>query len=257
MNSNADDDGDDVRRALDTLSREVRPLREMPHRDMVAEAGRRRRRRRLRTAGAAVAVTLCAAGTLAAVAYGSDSADPPAPVAAPPTSGGASWGAQEPGPFTCGQPIALPTAERFEGFGLSGLSTERPADSLDGPLRVTATLDSPAPVGLIATEIYPMVLVLRDGIVVGGPTQAGALGPGRPLVLPDWDASKRPPTIRQSAPDWLCGALDWRQVWADPTRFTVALVMTVPTADPTRPTFVPIDASHPLLISRAPLGARE
>ncbi|MGC0422055.1 hypothetical protein [Embleya sp. AB8] len=243
--------GDDIRRTLDTLSREASPLREMSREALMAEADRRRRRRRLRIAGAAtaMAVTVCGVGVFAAVVRKSPSPDRSA--GAPVLGSVPSWGAQEPGLFTCGQPIGLPTAERFDGFALSPLTVERPVETSDGPPRVTTTLGPPSATGLDATEVYPTVLVLRDGVVVGGPVQAGALPPGRPLRSPDWRPSDQ--TIRQAAPTWLCGGVTWQQVWADPGRYTVALVMTPPTADGNRPVGRAIDASYPLLISMAKL----
>ncbi|MGW1994877.1 hypothetical protein [Embleya sp. NPDC001921] len=244
--------GDDIRRALDTLSREASPLREMPREMLTAEADRRRGRRRVRIAAAAtaVAVSVGGLGVLAAVVRESGS---PGPSAAAPLPGGApSWGAQEPGLFTCGRPIGLPTTtERFEGFGLLPLTVERPTETPDGPPRVTSALGPRSSTGLNATEVYPTVLVLRDGVVVGGPVQAGALPPGRPLPNVDWFPSDQ--TIRALAPTWLCGAVSWQQVWADPGRYTVALVMTPPKTPGNQAADRPIDAFHPLLISTAPL----
>ncbi|GCD96837.1 hypothetical protein [Embleya hyalina] len=246
--------GDDIRQALETLSREASPLREMPGEALVKEAGRRRRRRRLRGAGmataAAMTLTVCGVGVFAVAARKSTS---PHPSAAVPVPGDTpSWGAQEPGLFTCGRPIGLPTTERFDGVGLSPLTVERPTEAPDGPPRVTAALSLPRPVGLDSTEVYPTVLVLWDEVVVGGPIQAGGTPAGRPLRSPDWPLGDR--TIRQLAPDWLCGAATWQQVWADPGRYTLALVMTPPKAQGTRIGDRPLDASNPLLIAKLPLA---
>ncbi|MFI1585578.1 hypothetical protein [Embleya sp. NPDC020630] len=242
---------DDIRHALDTLSHEARPLREMPRETLTREADRRRRRRRLRTAAAATAVAVCGVGVVAAIVRGADSADRSTSAAAPTPPDAPAWGTQEPGPFTCGRPLGYPTTEQFEGFGLSPLRIERTAP--DGPPKVEADLESPSPNGLNATEVYPVVVVLRDGIVVGGPVEAGALPPGRMLRSPDWPAWSR--TIRQPTPAWLCGAVTWQQVWAEPGKYTVALVMTPPTTDGNRPGGRAIDASNPLLISTARLDA--
>lgn len=201
-----------------------------------------------------MAVAVCGVGVIAAVVRGAGSADPSTSATAPTPRDAPAWGAQEPGPFTCGRPLGYPTTERYDGFGLSPLTIERPPGAPDGPPRIVAELTPSSPTGLNATEVYPVVLVLRDGIVVGGPVRAGALGPGRPLRSPTWVPSDQ--TIRDLAPAWLCGAVTWEQVWADPGRYMLALVMTPPTTDGNRPGSRAIDASYPLLISTARLDAR-
>ncbi|WP_126635437.1 hypothetical protein [Embleya hyalina] len=191
---------------------------------------------------------------IAAVARGAGSVDPSTTAAAPIPRDAPAWGPQEPGPFTCGRPIGYPTTERYDGFGLSPLTIEHPAGAPDGRPTAVATLTPSSPTGLNATEVYPVLLVLRDGIVVGGPVQAGARGPGRLLRSPTWGPGDQ--TVRDLAPAWLCGAVTWEQMWAHPGRYTPALVMTPPTTDGNRPGSRAIDASYPLLISTARLDAR-
>ncbi|WP_161358327.1 hypothetical protein [Streptomyces sp. SID3343] len=228
----------------------------MPAEELVAEAEQRRRgRRRLQMAGTAVAVTLCVMGAFATTMVGSDPSDRPAPVAAPSPAEQGSGIEQEPGPFTCGRPIESPVVERLDGFDLLGLTIERTAD-VDVPPLVSVTLEAPAPMRLNATKVYPTVLLLRDGVVVGGPVRAGALGPGRPLRFVDWDpAYEWPAKIRQPAPDWLCGQLSWQQVWANPSHYTLAVVMTPPKASAGGP-LPSNETSSTLLISKVALDDR-
>jgi len=237
---------EEIRHLLQTTAAQAGPLNLTA--DPQRAASRRRRLRRVRTSAAcaaAVCATLLTAGLWqAGGGKGDDDTAGPAQSTGPV--------AQETGHFTCGQPIPYPTVEKENGFSISLTTLHR--DSPTGPPQVTFTINAPEPTGLNPTEVYPTVLLLRDGIVIGGPVPDGGLGPGRMLRLPLWGPQYGwPITAQQSVQSWLCGVTTWDEVWAHPDRYDLAVVMTPPSENPEPGNSGFSVPAGPLLMALAPL----
>lgn len=195
------------------------------------------RRRRRRTVRAGLVAAVVAGAVVAAVSVARPDGDSSVRAAGP----------QEPGYFTCGQPIPWNVVgSRSDGLTLSIESVRRdhpdgqvnrpPWASPDGPPIVTYRVESERDVGLDPTQVHPSVLILRDGVVVGGPLAADeelqrrdsgnyvVPAIGAPLYGPPW----RPwPVVEQRQANWwLCDLADWDELWAAPERYSVAVVMT-------------------------------
>jgi hypothetical protein len=161
---------------------------------------------------------------------------------------------QRPGPLTCGRPIPYPTADQADGFSLTLKSLRR--DAPDGPPQVSFTINAPEPVGLNPTEVYPTVLLLRDGIVVGGPIPPGVPGRVQQLPLYLWEPGPGGSVlVEELAQPWLCGMTSWGEVWAQPNRYDLAIVMTPPTTDPGPANSESGAPSKPLLMASSSLDA--
>ncbi|WTW94260.1 hypothetical protein OG216_13060 [Streptomycetaceae bacterium NBC_01309] len=279
-------DGRRLAAALDEEAERAGELGAVDGRHVAVASDRRHRRRTAAFAGAAATVAAALVAGIAVLAPGTS--DPPAttvaestPTPTPrPTGGEAALAAdpQEPGYFTCGQPIRWNiVGPKSDGLTLTieSLSREPPGgrptapqwSPADWPLFVTYRLESERNVGMDPTDVYPMVLILRDGVVIGGPMAADEelrmrdMGKhvvpavGAFLYGPNW----RPwPVVEaKAANSWLCGLAKWDDLWANPERYSVAVVMTPlatvwrdykgPNADFTR-------LDRPLMMAEIPLS---
>ncbi|WP_406278764.1 hypothetical protein [Embleya sp. NBC_00896] len=150
----------------------------------------------------------------------------------------------------CGRPIAGHTVSEADGFSVTirSVHVERP----DLPAEVEAVINAPTPMGMNPSEIYPTVLVLRDGVVVG---------PGRMksrmLREPLWGPRYEWPAVeRQRATEGLCDDT-WANVWAHPSRYELAVVMTPPRTGPATGSPVTTEddlGDRPVLIAKARLS---
>ncbi|GLW54090.1 hypothetical protein [Kitasatospora phosalacinea] len=205
---------------------------------LVRRVRRGRLARRALTGGTALA--LAAAAVLGAVRWsGSGGAVGPA-------------GAADPlrGPYVCGQRLPVEGASATAGGITLSVSAARGAGDGSGP-EVTAGFGADRVLTVIgAPPQYLEALYLRDGVVVGGgpllnapgdrSVQSGnyaghryLLAPGPPLAVP------------LGARDRLCPSVAWPQVWAEPGRYEVALLVSLPLGEAGAPTQV--------LVARAPL----
>ncbi|WTW94262.1 hypothetical protein OG216_13070 [Streptomycetaceae bacterium NBC_01309] len=148
-----------------------------------------------------------------------------------------------------------------------GGQVDRPSwASPDGPPILTYRLESERNVGLDPTQIDPKVLILRDGVVIGGPMPSDEQLRQReiPVAYPAiggyvYGSPYLPWPVVESrqANWWLCDLADWDELWANPERYSVAVVMT-PLSTAMRWTepygdFTRLD--RPLMTAEIPLSA--
>lgn len=239
----------------------------------VLQAATRRRRRRKVRAGV-VSVAVVGAVVTAVALTGAEQGHE-----APPGGGEKARvaGPQEPGYFTCGQKIPWDVVgARSDGLTLTADSLRRDYPdgqvhrpswaSPDGPPILTYRLESERNVGLDPTQIDPTVLILRDGVVIGGPMPAeekfrqremNYANPAIGAYLYGPPYQPWPVMGSRQATWWLCDLADWDELWANPERYSVAVVMTPlsivmrwtePYGDFTR-------LDRPLMMAEIPLSA--
>lgn len=227
--------------------------------EITTRVTRARRARNVRTASAAVASVL-AAGLLTAslrdsAPTGGSDAVAGTPVTshsgAPASLPGPGEG-QEPGFFTCNRPVPFATVTEADGFSLTLTSHRKDTDAAPW---IGFDINQPHVQGLSPTEIPPTVVLLRNGVVVGGPVPVGGLirvkQPAGTVWLPESSGRIQ---VEVKAQSWLCGKTTWQQVWTHPDEYTLAVVMTTPTVGP-EPEFTGFGTiTRPVLVAEAPLA---
>ncbi|MYV98503.1 hypothetical protein, partial [Streptomyces sp. SID3343] len=132
--------------------------------------------------------------------------------------------------IACGQPLPVrPTSAAFDGTEVAITKVTYP--SAYGPPEVSYRLRFAVAATRRAGHVEPQVLVLRDGVVVGGPRPAAtAVEPPHGMKRvgeSEWPA-KTTITLDESAPTSLCGLTDWAAIRSDPTRYRIAVVLSPP-----------------------------
>ncbi|WTX00988.1 hypothetical protein OG216_47050 (plasmid) [Streptomycetaceae bacterium NBC_01309] len=219
-----DEIAEDTVRAMLNADRINAEPPQIPSGGILTEARRRRRARRIWLATAVTSAGVVVALGLAAVVNNSRE--------------GQSAEAQEPGYFTCGQPISWPVVgDTFDGQSLNITSAEKgapgtPEGRPEIPLIVHFILNSTGTDPLDPSEIPPMVLILRGQVVVGGPQptdpelQDHVLLPGYGSMMYGTPRNPWPVQSSAAAKRWLCGGITWQDVWRAPAEYEIAVVMT-------------------------------
>jgi hypothetical protein len=238
--------------ALRTIAAEAGPLRLRV--DDLGPARRRRARRRF-AVGVGVAAVIAGGAAVGFSVAGDAGGDrPTGPARAPAATSAGDAGDPVSGPLriACGQPLPVrPTSAPFGGTDVAITGVAYP--SIDGPPLVTYRLALPTAAARRAGHVEPEVLVLRDGIVVGGPPRSvPVLGPsGRVESRAEqvWPPD-RTFTLTRPAPTWLCGLTDWAAIRSDPTGYRLAVVLSLPRRGSQPP------PTGPLLIAQTDITAK-
>lgn len=214
--------------------------------DDLARAGRRRVRRRRAAITTAATLTVCAVvGTTVAVGGGTSGNERPAASAPPDIVRG-------PLNFECGKPLPVRPVSALPGTSLRIVSVEENPPWRTAP-RVAYEIRTASPPNLGPAHVDGRALILRDGIVVGGPfVPSPPESPERAFSTksfgPITNMSGQVLQITEGLPATLCGTTTWSAIRADPARYRIAVVSTA-YGEPGQPA-----PDSPLLIAETGLG---
>ncbi|MEU4335290.1 hypothetical protein AB0F59_11725 [Micromonospora lupini] len=192
-----------------------------------------RRRRNLLAAGAGAAsilvvslVTVAAAGIFGGGGPITDTGATPGP--STPT-GSTATTEEEPGVYVCGDRYDHPGSPS-EGILTAEVSSVAKVNSHSGPA-VTVTFVATRAVQVISSPPSLLqVLYLKDGVIVGGGPMVNNPGDTRAQSVDaigyGFVLAPGKPHQQQLGPrELLCPSLTWSEIWAEPDRYEVAVVL--------------------------------
>ncbi|MFE5327748.1 hypothetical protein ACFRCG_15330 [Embleya sp. NPDC056575] len=190
--------------------------------DEVLGVRRRRVRRRLAAATAA-AVAVCAIAG-AALATGAASTNQGGPAATPTATADPNI-VRGPLTFECGKPLPVRPVTKLPGVTASIANVMYSPFLPQDPPIVVRGLAFDQPYEHVSGHVPPQILVMRDGLVVGGPLGQSPYFENLPPTAEEGPSRERwyNPNLSKS---WLCGSLTWEEIRANPGHYRLGLVMT-------------------------------